>query len=87
MDDLNNAGEQVAIIRLIDELGATDLSFDERSSLIAAYESALLALGITERDEGMSALLAKKIIAASKSGERDPHRLRDIAIASLGNLR
>jgi hypothetical protein len=74
----------MTILRMIDETPELALTAEGKSSIIAAYESVLLGLGITERDEALSALLAKKVIAAAMTGERDPHRLRDIALNSLG---
>jgi hypothetical protein len=75
----------MTILRMIDVTSELALTPEEKSSILAAYESVLLGLGITERDEVLSALLAKKVIAAAMTGERDPHRLRDIALKSLGD--
>jgi hypothetical protein len=64
----------MTILRMIDVTSELALTPEEKSSILAAYESVLLGLGITERDEVLSALLAKKVIAAAMTGERDPHR-------------
>ena len=40
-----------------------------------AYLEACRVLGLSSRDDGVTRLVAKRIITAAKSGERDPERL------------
>jgi hypothetical protein len=74
----------MTILELINDTSELSLTSDEQSALVAAYESALFSLGLTEHDQVLAAMIANRIIAIARSGERDPHRLRDAAIASLG---
>ena len=63
---------------LLDEDHA--FSPDEVKSLVDAYEDTLRALGLTDRDDPTSIRVAKIIIGLAKDGERDPVRLRDLAL-------
>jgi hypothetical protein len=75
-------GSGPMLIRLLRE---HDHSFgpDEITGLVAAYEDALAQLGLVNRDDPATMLLAKTIIEAAKAGERDPQRLRAAAIRAL----
>jgi hypothetical protein len=70
------------LIRLLRE---HDHSFgpDEIAALVAAYEDTLAELGLVNRDDPATLLIAKTIIEAAKAGERDPQRLRAAAIQAL----
>jgi hypothetical protein len=48
-----------------------------------AYEEALRVLGLTDRADPMTEILAKKIIEIAQTGERDPARLRAKAVADI----
>jgi hypothetical protein len=50
---------------------------------VGAFESTLGAVGLTNREDRVTAVVAKKIIELAKEGERDPDRLRDEAIRAL----
>jgi hypothetical protein len=50
-----------------------------------AYESALLALRLTDRQDPLNEIIAKKIIEIAETGERDPDRLRDRALEEIGH--
>ena len=50
-----------------------------------AYESALLALRLTDRQDPLTEIVAKKIIEIAETGERDPDRLRDRALEKIGH--
>jgi hypothetical protein len=47
------------------------------------FEKALIDLGLTDRTDPLAELLAKKIIEAAQTGERDPLRIYQRAIDSL----
>jgi hypothetical protein len=50
----------------------------------AAYESALIDLGITNRDDLVTHLIAKSIVNVISTGERNPELIKDRAINALG---
>lgn len=50
----------------------------------AAYESALIDLGITNRDDQITELIAKAIVNVVATGERDPGLIEERAINALG---
>jgi hypothetical protein len=49
-----------------------------------AYESALLALRLCDRQDPFTEIVAKKIVEIAELGERDTDRLRDRALEELG---
>jgi hypothetical protein len=56
---------------------------DDVGALVAAFEQALTALGLTDRTDPATTLVAKTIIDLAKQGERDPRRLCEAAVKSL----
>jgi hypothetical protein len=71
----------VAIYRL-----AQNVAFgpDEIQSMGKASESTLRVLGLTERNDPINEIVAKKIIEIAHTGERNPQRLSALAIQQLG---
>jgi hypothetical protein len=70
----------VAIYRL-----AQSVAFgpDEIRSIGQAYEHVLRVLGLIDRNDPATELVAKKIIEIAQTGERDPQRLSALAIEQL----
>jgi hypothetical protein len=60
------------------------LELESIKSVAAAYEDALRMLGLKDRRDPVTELLASKIIEVAQAGERDPVRIRARAIAELG---
>jgi hypothetical protein len=56
---------------------------EEASSLVEAFESCLKRLGLKDRDDPLTLLVAKRIVELAKGGERDPAKLCDRAEASI----
>jgi hypothetical protein len=56
----------------------------EIAAMGAAYESALVDLGITNRDDPITELIAKAIVNVVATGERDPKVVEQRAINALG---
>lgn len=50
----------------------------------AAYESALIDLGIANRDDLVTELIAKSIVNVISTGERNPEIVKERAINALG---
>ena len=50
----------------------------------AAYESALIDLGIANRDDLVTELIAKSIVNVISTGERNPELVKERAINALG---
>jgi hypothetical protein len=48
------------------------------------YEDALRVLQLSDRQDPITELVAKKIIEAAQTGERDPRRIRERALRELG---
>jgi hypothetical protein len=57
---------------------------DEIARLVAAYERTLGALGLKDRSDPITELVARKIIEISQTGVRDPLLLARRAIDDLG---
>jgi hypothetical protein len=72
------------LIRLI-ERG----SFDPETIKVmsSAFDKACLELGLVDRTDPLTELLARKIIEAAQTGERDPHRIQQRAMDNLGAAR
>lgn len=56
---------------------------DAASAMIVAFEATLRELGLKDRDDPITELIAKLIIDCAKEGERDPLKLRDCAKEGL----
>jgi hypothetical protein len=53
------------------------------AAMTAAYEATLRALNLSDQQDALAELVAKKIIEAAEGGERDPIRLRIKALYRL----
>jgi len=62
-----------------------DLAFtpEDGKVLIAVFEDTLKALGLVDRDDPATHLVARKVIEAATLGQRDPERLRSCVLANL----
>ena len=56
---------------------------DDIKVLSEAYADALRTLGLIDRSDPVTEIVAKKIIELAQQGERDPARLRDQALMSV----
>ena len=72
----------MAIYRLLKNLA---FGPDDIKVLTAAYEEALRALGLKDRADPATEMIAKKIIELAQRGERDPVRLRERAIRCVSD--
>jgi hypothetical protein len=57
---------------------------DEIARLVTAYEETLKALGLKNRNDPITELVARKIIEIGQTGVRDPLQLAKLAIKDLG---
>lgn len=71
----------MAIYRILQN---TPFGPDEITRLVTAYEQTLKALGLTDRNDPITELVARKIIEISQTGVRDPQLLARRAIEDLG---
>jgi hypothetical protein len=56
---------------------------EEISRLTTAYEQALRGIGLVDRDDPLSEMVAKKVIKIAKTGVRHPTDIAAIAIKEL----
>jgi hypothetical protein len=70
----------VAIYRLLQNC---EFGPDEIGRMTMAYEDALRVLGLANRTDPITEIVAKKIIEIVQTGERDPLHIRARAIADL----
>ncbi len=75
-------GRQAMAIHRI--LQNSPLGPEEIECLVTAYEEALKALGLADRSDPITQLVASKIIEISQTGVRDPIQLSKLAIKDLG---
>ena len=57
---------------------------DEIAVMKSAYEAALIDVGVTDRDDPITDLIARSIVTVTSTGERDPHRVMERALNALG---
>jgi hypothetical protein len=57
---------------------------DEIEVMKSAYEAALIDIGVTDRDDPITDLIAKAIVNVTASGERDPKQVMERALNALG---
>jgi len=53
---------------------------DDVRMLGLVYEDVLKALGLVDRNDPATELIAKRLIEVAKAGERDPQFLKDLTI-------
>jgi hypothetical protein len=58
---------------------------DDLRAMTAAFDSALTKLGLKDRTDPATELVAKRIIALAKRGERDPVKLCEGALSFLND--
>ena len=71
----------MAIYRLI---ASGHFGPDEIKAMTAAYEAALIDLGIADRNDPLTELIARSIVNVTATGERDPVLIERRAINALG---
>ena len=57
---------------------------EEIVRLVAAYEETLRALGLKDRSDPITQLVAEKIIAVGRLGIEDPAEITNLAVKELG---
>jgi hypothetical protein len=62
-----------------------DVAFspEEANVLVGAFEATLQELGLVDRDDPVTMLVAKRIVELAKQGERDPKQLFELTIKSI----
>ena len=57
---------------------------DEIKAMTAAYETALVEIGLVDRDNPFTELIANSILTIAATGERDPKKIKQRALRALG---
>ena len=57
---------------------------EEIKAMTAAYEAALLDLGLVDRDDPITEIVAAAIVSITSMGERDPTVIKNRALTTLG---
>jgi hypothetical protein len=57
---------------------------DEIEVMKSAYEAALIDLGIIDRNDPITDLIAKAIVNVTATGERNPQKVMERALNALG---
>jgi hypothetical protein len=58
---------------------------EEIERLVTAYEQTLRALGLKDRSDSITQLVAEKIIAVGRLGIEDPAEISKLVLTELGN--
>ena len=56
----------------------------EIKAMTAAYETALLDLGLADRDDPLTEIVATAIVSVASMGERHPATIKDRALKAIG---
>jgi hypothetical protein len=72
----------MAIYRLLQK---TAFGPEEIERLVTAYEQTLRALGLKDRNDPITQLVAEKIIAVGRFGIEDPAEISKLALKELGS--
>jgi hypothetical protein len=72
----------MAIYRLLQN---TAFGPDDIERLVKAYEQTLRALGLKDRNDPITQLVAEKIIAVGRLGIEDPAEISQLALKELGS--
>jgi hypothetical protein len=77
------ARERLLPIRLLIDNSKSGYLAIDAGVLVEAFEGALNALGLADRNDPAALIVAKHIIAFGKAGECDPARLRDLTVKAM----
>ena len=66
-------------------LKSTAFGPEEIERLVTAYEETLRALGLKDRNDPITQIVAEKIIAIGRLGIEDPAEISKAALKELGN--
>jgi hypothetical protein len=72
----------MTIYRLLEN---TAFGPEEIERLVAVYEKTLRALGLKDRNDPITQLVAEKIIAVGRLGIEDPAEISKLALKELGS--
>jgi hypothetical protein len=77
---------EVRVASILPFIQKTGTAFDEHATkaMGEAFDAACIALHDSGQPQIVYEVIAKRIIDAAKSGERDVDRLRDAGLAALG---
>jgi hypothetical protein len=64
-------------------IGDASFTPEQVMALNDAFNSALAELNLTDRQDPLAEIAAKKIIEIARGGERDPERLRELALNDI----
>ena len=70
----------MAIYKLI---ASSSYGPDDINAMTAAYESALVEIGMVDRDDPLTEMLAKSILTVTATGECDPEKIKERALHAL----
>ena len=72
----------MAIYRLLQQSAFTP---EQISPMVAAYEDCLRILKLADRSDPITEMVAKAIIEIAQTGERDPLRMGQLALKTIGD--
>jgi hypothetical protein len=66
-------------------LSNTTFGPEEIDRLVTAYEQTLRALGLKDRSDPITLLVAEKVIEVGRLGIEDPAKISEVALNELGS--
>lgn len=73
----------MAIYRILQN---SPLSPEDISRLVAAYEVTLKALGLVDRSDPLTEIVARKVIEIGQTGVRDPLQISELVTRDLSTV-
>ena len=65
-------------------LKGSPLEPEQIRSLVAAYEKTLRKIGLVDREDPITEMIARKIVEIAQTGVQDPAQLSAMAIKEIG---
>jgi hypothetical protein len=56
---------------------------EQIATLANVFDDVLKTLGLADRSDPVTTMVARKVIEIAQTGERDPHRLKQLAIEAF----
>ncbi len=63
---------------------STALGPEDIECLVAAYQRSLRMIGVQERDDPLTRIIAKRVIEIGQTGIRDPDRISHLVVKRMG---
>ena len=64
-------------------IGDASFTPEAITAMTTAFDEARMALGLSDKEDALAQMVARKIVEIAKRGERDPKRLCELALNEI----